>query len=74
MESANMLPALLTGQIDGFLHSEPTPTLAIVNKAGHLFMQAGRGDMGPNPPPATFTSGASAAIGAQPARDGRVRR
>jgi len=56
MEGANMLPALLTGQIDGFLHSEPTPTLAIVNKAGHLFMQAGRGDMGPNPPPATFLS------------------
>src|SRR3954454_14689848 len=42
MEGANMLPPLLTGQIDGFLHSEPTPTLAIVNKAGHLFMQAGR--------------------------------
>ena len=42
-----MVPALLTGQIDGFLHSEPTTTLAIVNKAGHLFMQAARGDMGP---------------------------
>src|SRR5262249_57890142 len=52
----NMLPALLTGQIDGFLHSEPTTTLAIVNKAGHLFMQAARGEMGPNPPPATFMS------------------
>ena len=51
-----MLPALLTGQIDGFLHSEPTTTLAIVNNAGHLFMQAARGDMGPNPPPATFMS------------------
>jgi sulfonate transport system substrate-binding protein len=49
-----MLPALLTGQIDGLLHSEPTPTLAIVNKSGHLFMQAARGDMGPSPPPATF--------------------
>jgi ABC-type nitrate/sulfonate/bicarbonate transport system substrate-binding protein len=52
----NMVPALLTGQIDGFLHSEPTTTLAIVNKAGHLFMQAARGDMGPNPPPATLMS------------------
>ena len=31
-----MLPALLTGQIDGFMHSEPTTTLAIVNKAGHF--------------------------------------
>src|SRR5262249_6335212 len=56
VEAANMLPALLTGQIDGFLHSEPTTTLAIVNKSGHLFMQAARGDMGPNPPPATLMS------------------
>jgi ABC-type nitrate/sulfonate/bicarbonate transport system substrate-binding protein len=54
MEAANMVPALLTGQIDGFLHSEPTTTLAIVNKAGHLFMQAARGDMGSDPPPATL--------------------
>ncbi len=52
----NMVPALLTGQIDGFLHSEPTTTLAIANNAGHLFMQAARGDMGPNPPPATLMS------------------
>jgi NitT/TauT family transport system substrate-binding protein len=56
IEASNMVPALLTGQLDGFLHSEPTTTLAIVNKAGHLFMQAGRGDMGPNPPPATLMS------------------
>lgn len=56
VQAANMLPALLTNQIDGFLHSEPTTTLAIVNNAGHLFMQAGEGDMGPNPPPATFLS------------------
>lgn len=54
IEGGTMVPALLTGQIDGFLHSEPTTTLAIVNKAGHLFMQAARGDMGPNPPPATL--------------------
>jgi ABC-type nitrate/sulfonate/bicarbonate transport system substrate-binding protein len=54
MEAANMVPALLTGQLDGFLHSEPTTTLAIVHKAGHLFMQAARGDMGANPPPATL--------------------
>src|ERR1700674_1165897 len=54
IEGSTMVPALLTGQIDGFLHSEPTTTLAIVNKAGHLFMQAARGDMGPNPPPATL--------------------
>src|SRR3984893_3566684 len=56
IEGSTMVPALLTGQIDGFLHSEPTTTLAIVNKAGHLFMQAARGDMGPNPPPATLMS------------------
>jgi ABC-type nitrate/sulfonate/bicarbonate transport system substrate-binding protein len=56
LDGSLMVPALLTGQIDGFLHSEPTPTLAIVNKAGHLFMQAGRGDMGPTPPPATLMS------------------
>ena len=54
LEAGNMLPALLTDQIDGFLHSEPTTTLALTNNAGHLFMQAARGDMGPNPPPATF--------------------
>ena len=56
IEGGNMVPALLTGQIDGFLHSEPTTTLAIVNKAGHLFMQAGRGDMGADPPPATLVA------------------
>jgi ABC-type nitrate/sulfonate/bicarbonate transport system substrate-binding protein len=56
IEASNMVPALLTGQIDGFLHSEPTTTLAIVNKAGHLFMHAGNGDMGPTPPPATLMS------------------
>jgi ABC-type nitrate/sulfonate/bicarbonate transport system substrate-binding protein len=49
-----MITALITDQFDGFLHSEPTTTLAIVNKAGHLFMQAARGDMGPNPPPNSF--------------------
>jgi ABC-type nitrate/sulfonate/bicarbonate transport system substrate-binding protein len=54
MEASNMVPALLTGQIDGFLHSEPTTTLAIVNKAGHLLLQAARGDMGSDPPPATL--------------------
>jgi NitT/TauT family transport system substrate-binding protein len=56
IEGDNMVPALLSSQIDGFLHSEPTTTLAIINNAGHLFMQAARGDMGPNPPPATLMS------------------
>lgn len=54
VRGGDMVTALLTGQIDGFLHSEPTTTLAIINKAGHLFMHAGDGDMGPNPPPGTF--------------------
>jgi len=56
LEAGNMLAALTTNQIDGFLHSEPTTTLAIVKNVGHLFMSARRGDMGPNPPPATFMS------------------
>jgi ABC-type nitrate/sulfonate/bicarbonate transport system substrate-binding protein len=50
IDAGNMITALTTDQIDGFLHSEPTTTLAIVNKA----MQAARGDMGPNPPPNSF--------------------
>jgi len=54
VEGGTMIPALLTDQIDGFLHSEPTTTLAMANNAGHLFMQAARGDMGPNPPPNSF--------------------
>ena len=54
VEGGNMPTALLTDQIDGFLHSEPTTTLAIENKAGHLFMAASRGDFGANPPPMTF--------------------
>jgi ABC-type nitrate/sulfonate/bicarbonate transport system substrate-binding protein len=54
VNAGNMITALITDQIDGFLHSEPTTTLAIVNKAGHLFMHAARGDMGPNPPPNSF--------------------
>lgn len=56
LEAGNMLAALTTDQIDGFLHSEPTTTLAIIHKVGHLFMSGRRGDMGPNPPPATFLS------------------
>jgi ABC-type nitrate/sulfonate/bicarbonate transport system substrate-binding protein len=53
VEGGNMPTALLTDQIDGFLHSEPTTTLAIRN-GGHLFMTASRGDFGANPPPMTF--------------------
>src|SRR5258708_23393297 len=51
IEGSSMVPALVTNQIDGFLHSEPTTTLAIVNKAGHLFMQSPRRAMEPHQPP-----------------------
>src|SRR5262249_32328060 len=54
VDGGNMITALMTDQIDAFLHSEPTTTLAIVNNAGHLFLQAARGDMGPKPPPNSF--------------------
>jgi ABC-type nitrate/sulfonate/bicarbonate transport system substrate-binding protein len=54
VEGGNMPTALLTDQLDGFLHSEPTTSLAILNKGGHLFMTASRGDFGANPPPMTF--------------------
>jgi ABC-type nitrate/sulfonate/bicarbonate transport system substrate-binding protein len=56
VKAADMVPALLTHQIDGFLHSEPTPSIAVHNKAGWVFMYAKNGDMGANPPPATFLS------------------
>ncbi len=54
VEGADMPTALLTNQIDGFLHSEPTTTLALQSKAGVLFMTAHNGDFGANPPPMTF--------------------
>jgi len=54
IDGGNMISALMTDQIDAFLHSEPTTTLAIVNNAGHLLLQAARGDMGANPPPNSF--------------------
>lgn len=57
IEAGNMLPAMSTGQIDGLLHSEPTPTLAITNNIGYLYLHGARGDMGPNPPPGTFLTG-----------------
>lgn len=41
-----MLPALVSRQLDGFLHDALTTTLAIRAKAGFLFMSSDRGDMG----------------------------
>jgi ABC-type nitrate/sulfonate/bicarbonate transport system substrate-binding protein len=54
LEGADMPTALLTDQIDGFLHSEPTTTIALSTHAGHLFMSAHDGDFGPASPPMTF--------------------
>jgi ABC-type nitrate/sulfonate/bicarbonate transport system substrate-binding protein len=54
LEGADMPTALLTNQIDGFLHSEPTTTIALSTNVGHLFMSAHAGDFGPASPPMTF--------------------
>lgn len=45
--ASDMLPALTTKQLDGFMHSEPTTTLAIQSDIGYVFLNARRGDMGP---------------------------
>jgi ABC-type nitrate/sulfonate/bicarbonate transport system substrate-binding protein len=41
-----MLPALVTHQLDGFMHDALTTTLALRAKAGFVFMSSDRGDMG----------------------------
>jgi ABC-type nitrate/sulfonate/bicarbonate transport system substrate-binding protein len=46
MDASDMVPALTTGQIDGFLHSEPTTSLAVKNGAGYVFMASRLGDLG----------------------------
>lgn len=58
MQAGDMITALTTKQIDGFMHSEPTTSLAIQNKVGYVFMNGLRGDMGPKAKiiPVTFTS------------------
>jgi NitT/TauT family transport system substrate-binding protein len=66
LEGADMPAALLTDQIDGFLHSEPTTTIALSTHAGVLFMSARKGDFGPNPPPMTFLAGRRDFLKAQP--------
>ncbi len=47
VQGPNMVPALLGGQLDGFMHDALTATIALDVKAGFLFMSAQRGDMGP---------------------------
>lgn len=66
LEGADMPTALLTDQIDGFLHSEPTTTIALSTNAGVLFMSARDGDFGANPPPMTFLMGRRDFLKAQP--------
>jgi ABC-type nitrate/sulfonate/bicarbonate transport system substrate-binding protein len=46
VQGANMVPALLGGQLDGFMHDALTLTIALRAHAGFLFMSAHRGDMG----------------------------
>ena len=41
-----MLPALVSRQLDGFMHDALTTTLALQANAGFEFMSSGRGDMG----------------------------
>lgn len=42
-----MLPAIVSHQLDGFMHDALTVTLALRAKAGFIFMSSDRGDMGP---------------------------
>ena len=46
LQAPNMLPALVGGQLDGFMHDGLTTTMALNAKAGAVFMHARRGDMG----------------------------
>lgn len=58
MEGGNMAPMLRARQMDGFLHSEPATTSAVMDNSGFVFMNARRGDMGAKAriAPVTFTS------------------
>lgn len=42
----NMAPALIAGSLDGFMHSEPTTSIALNANAGFVFMNGRRGDLG----------------------------
>lgn len=42
-----MLPAVVSRQLDGFMHDALTTTLALRAKTGFVFMSSDRGDMGP---------------------------
>ena len=47
LQGSDMVPALLAKQLDGFMHDALTATIALDAKAGFIFMNALRGDMGP---------------------------
>jgi ABC-type nitrate/sulfonate/bicarbonate transport system substrate-binding protein len=63
-----MLPALMSRQIDGFMHDCLTTTLAIRDKAGFIFMSSDAGDMGEvaKNVPGTSICGSQAFISAHP--------
>lgn len=68
VQGANMVPALLGGQLDGFMHDALTLTIALRAKAGFLFMSAHRGDMGETAQnlPNTMVIGSRAYMAAHP--------
>lgn len=68
VQGENMVPALLGGQLDGFMHDALTATVALRAKAGFLFMSAHRGDMGPTAEnlPNTMITGSRAYMKAHP--------
>lgn len=68
VQGVNMVPAVLGGQLDGFMHDALTATIAEQSKAGFLFMSAHRGDMGPTAQnlPNTMITGSRAFMAAHP--------
>lgn len=68
VQGVNMVPAVLGGQLDGFMHDALTATIAEQSKAGFLFMSAHRGDMGPTAAnlPNTMITGSRAFMAAHP--------
>lgn len=68
VQGPNMVPALLGGQLDGFMHDALTLTIALRAHAGFLFMSAHRGDMGETAQnlPNTMVTGSRAYMKAHP--------
>lgn len=56
VSGGDMPPALLTKQIDGFLHSQPTPSIAVSTGAGRIALAPNdMGDVGKSPTSAIMT-------------------